>query len=167
MNDCELQTVWPDPPQSVQNEVIQFWLSEQAMTEGAANDRATQLLVVARNTTGELAGVSTATPTWVERLKLKCFYFRTFVGKSNRTRGLRANDLVKLILRQSFDVLNARHDEGIDGDVCGIYLEVQNASVLRHRREAVWTDLGANIVFIGGTPSGGHARVWYFDGARF
>ena len=166
MNDFTFETVWPEPRESVQAEVVDFWLAESAMPEGAAQERAKQLLVVTRDPNASVAAVSTAFPHFVVTLGLRCFYFRAFIGRTNRTKGLLGSKLIHHLLRQSYDVLNERFQFGIDQDVFGLYLEVQNSSILRHRRELVWTDLGANIVLTGFLPTGGQTRVWYFEDGK-
>jgi hypothetical protein len=160
------QTVWPDPPGHVRAEAVAFWLRESALSEGRACERAPQLVAVCRDAAGNLAAVSTALPTLVPRLGLRCFFFRAFVGRAHRTRGLRPSRLIQQLLLHSYEALNRRFQQGRDPDVVGLYLEIENARIVRHRRELVWSDLGANIIFVGVLPGGRQARVWYFDGAK-
>lgn len=89
-----------------------------------------------------------------------------FVGRQDRTNGLSSTDLVRHVLMRSYWVLNDSHQSGHDRDCAGLYMEVESDSVKRHRNQTVWTDLGANVVYIGKTPKGHHARIWYFDGSR-
>ena len=162
-----LEAVWPSPPESVREEVASFWLAESALPDGEdAQERARQLLVVARDPSGRVAGVSTALPIHVDRLGFKCFFYRTFVGQTHRTTGLHSTGLVQQILAESRRLLNERFQAGYDSGVLGIYIEVENPTVMRVRNEVIWQDLGANIVYIGKRRDGRHLRVWYFDGAR-
>ena len=166
MGEFVFECVWPDPTAEVQAEAVHFWLAESALSQGKAIERAVQLLIVCRGADGRVAAVSTALPSHVESLGLRCFYFRAFVGQLHRARGLRSSKLIHRLVYESYGVLNQRFHQGIDPDVFGLYLEIENSSILRNRNELVWSDLGANITYIGVLPDGRHARVWYFEDAR-
>ena len=160
------ETVWPNPAKNTRDEVVDFWLEERVLAQGKAEERAAQLLVVCRHIDGVVAAVSTAMPTFVERLGLRCFYFRAFVGPAHRVRGLRSSKVIHQLVRKSYDALNARFQQGIDVDCVGLYLEIENPNLQRHRNELIWTDDGASVVFVGISPGGHHARIWYFDKAK-
>ena len=165
--DYRLQTAWPEPSAAVREEAIRFWLAEDALPDlESAQARAHELLVVARDSNDQIAGVSTAVRTFVHQLGFECFFYRTFVGRAHRARGLSSTELVKQILAESYRLLNERFCLGSDRDVLGIYAEIENRSVMRVRNEAIWRDRGANFIFFGRTQDGRHQRVWYFDGAR-
>jgi hypothetical protein len=151
----------------VREEVVRFWLSEGALLDVLrARKRANELVTVARTRDGKVAAVSTARKVHVQQLGLRCFYYRMFVGCQHRIRGLLNTDLARRVLLRSYDVLNDRYRSGCDPDCAGLYMEVENESVKRRRNETVWTDCGANVVYIGKTRHGHHARVWYFEGSR-
>lgn len=163
----QLISAWPEPPDEVRDEVIRFWLATGALPDLAtAQERSRQLLVVARDTRGQVVGVSTAVRVLVHQLGCECFYYRTFVAPAARNRGLRSTQLVWQILHESYRLLNERFLHGFDRDVPGLYAEMENPSVMRRRNEAVWEDNGMNFVFIGRTEGGYHMRVWYFSEAR-
>ena len=166
MGQYSCETVWPNPSDATRADVVDFWIQESALPMGKAIERAEQLLVVCRALDGKVSAVSTVVPSEISTLGLRCFYFRAFVGRDHRTKGLRASHLIYRLIRQSYDALNERFQTGIDPDVVGLYLEVENRSVQRHRNELIWTDLGANIIFVGRLPDGRHARVWYFENAK-
>jgi hypothetical protein len=166
MAEYSFETVWPNPSDHVRTEAADFWLEESALSAGKAVERAGQLLVVGRDFDETIAAVSTAVPSFAAIIGLRCFYFRAFVGQAHRARGLCGSKLIYRLIRKSYDALNERYQQGIDPDVVGLYLEVQNPSAQRHRHQLVWTDQGANIVFVGTLPGGRHARVWYFDHAK-
>jgi hypothetical protein len=162
-----LQTVWPEPSEAVREEVVQFWLTELPLSELAAvQERAHQLLVVARDPDDRIAGVSTALRMHVEQLGFECFFYRTFVGREHRVRGLRSTGLFWDVLLESYRVLNDRFLRGCDPSVLGLYAEIENPSIMRVRNEVVWRESIMNAVFIGKAKDGRHIRVQYFDGAR-
>ena len=163
----QLEGVWPTPSESVREEVVNFWLAELPSSELAATqERAHQLLVVARDPDGKIAGVSTALRMHVVQLGFDCFFYRTFIGQSHRVRGVRSTGLGWKILHKSYRLLNERFQQGDDPGVLGLYAEMENPSIMKCRNEAVWQEDGMNFVYIGKTQSGRHVRVWYFDGAR-
>ena len=52
----EAEAVWPAPPAAVRADVVNFWLAESALpNRPAAEERAHQLLVVARDAEGQVA----------------------------------------------------------------------------------------------------------------
>ena len=161
-----LDCVWPSPSESCQEEVVRFWAAESALQEREGRQRAPQLLVVARDPDDRVAAVSTAVPILVEQLGFECFYFRTFVGRAHRIRGLGSTGIVQQMLLKSHEYLNQRFAAGHDPMVLGLYMQIENRNVMIRRNEAIWRDGGANVVYIGRTTSGQHVRVWYFDGAR-
>lgn len=162
-----LESVWPMPPDTTREDVVNFWLAQSAIPDLAvAQERAHQLLVVARDLSGHVAGVSTAIRMQVERLGFECFYYRTFVGRTHRTRGLRSTNLFWEIQLESYRILNERFIRGCDPGVLCLYAEIENPSIMRVRNEAVLRENGMNVVYIGRTQDGRHARIWYFDGAR-
>ncbi len=165
--EYRIDPVWPSASEEIQQRVRQFWRTEGALTDEArAKKRSQELIVVAWTHDQEVAAVSTARRVQVNQLGLGAFFYRMYVGRRHRTRGLRSTDLVRRILLSSYQILNERYRQGHHRDCAGLYMEIENPSVKRHRNETVWTDLGANVVFLGKTPRENHARIWYFDGSR-
>lgn len=166
MPPYRIEPVWPNPTPEVRQAVVQFWAQEAAVAAGDAVTRSKQLVCVARDSNDEVAGVSTAYPQFVPQLGFPCFHYRSFVGRCHRASGLRSTDVVRRLLTDSYQHLNKEFLSGRDEAVLGLFLEVENRSAIRRRRELVWTDLGANVVFVGRNARGCHCRVWYFEGAR-
>lgn len=158
-----LYSVWGQPSESDREDVTQFWIDNGAFESISANsERAKQLVVVARDLTGAVAGVSTAVPRMVDQLGFRCFYYRTFVGTGHRNMAV----LSKEILLYSYEILAHCFQRGEDADVLGLFLEIENADIMRHLNYAVWELDGMNVVYIGKSRRGFHCRVWYFGGAR-
>lgn len=166
MRQYTFESVWPSPSADIREEAVSFWLEESALSKGKAMERARQLLVVCRDAEGTIAAVSTAIPSLVKTLGLHCFYFRAFVGRAHRAQGLRGSKVIHKLVHESYDVLNDRFQRGIDSHCVGLHLEIESRSIQRHRNELVWTDDGANVVFLGVLPNGRQSRVWYFEKAK-
>jgi hypothetical protein len=164
--DYQFEAAWPCPTPELFSDVVRFWTAESALSVDVALQRARQLLVVARTSQRVVAAVSTAVRVHVRQLGFECFYYRTYVGRRHRARGLVGTGLLQTVARKSFDVLEARFLSGIDRDVLGIYMETENRKLMRVWNVPVWQEMGANIVYIGRTPEGCDMRVWYFAGAR-
>lgn len=162
----QMVSVWPAPDHITKCAVEDFWLAEHAMPPEAIATRSQELVIVAYHPCGAVAAVSTAVPVYVPQLELTCFYYRTYVGRVHRVIGVRSTQLAWRVLAESYRVLNARYQNGIDPSVKGLYLEIENRSLMRLRNETIWKDFGANAVFIGRNPDGQHCRVWYFEGTR-
>ena len=163
----QFATVWPEASTTVREDVVRFWLDESALpNRAAAEERAHQLVVVAEDANGQVAGVSTAARAFIHQLGFECFYYRTFVGRANRTQGSRGTKLFCEILLTSYRFFNERFARGCDPGVLGLYAEIESQSIMRVRSELVWRDSGMNVVYVGRTPDGRHQRGWYFDGAR-
>lgn len=166
MNRYVIQRVWPDAEASIQREVVDFWLREAAMPEGRALERASQLVVIGRTKDAqEVAGVTTVLRCFQDQLGFECYFFRAFVGKAHRARGLRSTQLIQRLIRETYDVLNERYQSGCDPEVPGLYFEIENSNVVRNRTELVWRDCDANVVYIGTSPSNRQRRIWYFQNA--
>lgn len=164
--DYSIEIVWPKPTEGVRVEVVGFWAKESAVAPDEAAPRSRQLACVARNASGEIAGVSTAKAVVVPQLGFSCFNYRSFVGRRHRTIGLKSTDLARRLLFDSYHTLNTRYASGRDPEVLGLFIEVENRSAMRRRNELVWNDFGANVVYVGRSARGCHCRVWYFEGAR-
>ncbi len=157
---------WPHPDELTRRSIIDFWAANDALPAGdpeLGERRARQVVVIAReHETNKIAGVSTAVATPVESLGFPCFYYRTFVAPEQRASWV----LSKAIFLNSYRLLNERFQQGCDADVLGLLIEVQNESLQRHLKYAVWALDGMNVVYIGKNSKGIHRRVWYFEGAE-
>jgi len=90
--DYQLEAVWPTPSTAVREDGVRFWLAESALpNRPAAEERAHQLLVVARDANGQVAGVSTAVRNFIDLLGLDCFHCRRFVRWIHRCHKRRFN----------------------------------------------------------------------------
>ncbi len=161
----ELVSVWPNPDDETRQKVVDFWIRHGVFNEQnkeQAEARAHQLLVMAVDGDGEIAGVSTAFKQPIEQLGFPCFYYRTFVAPDHRKLWM----LSKELFHASYDALNQRFQEKHDTDSLGLFLELQNEMLMRHLKYAVWEADGMNVVYIGRSKTGLHRRVWYFDGAK-
>jgi hypothetical protein len=92
------------------------------------------------------------------RLGQPMYYYRCFVGRAWRTRGV-----ARTLLRHAQKVLETYAREN-DYPCIGMLLELENEGFSDTLRRAHWTGLGFS--YIGVSPRGLDLRVWYFRGAR-
>ena len=98
-NRYSFESVWPDPSTEICAEAVDFWVQENALSEGKAMERASQLLIACRDCDGNIAAVTTVVPSLVATLGLRCFYFRAFVGRKHRALGLKGSKLIYQLIR--------------------------------------------------------------------
>jgi len=156
-----LENLWGTKTATVQEELIAFWLRTGALpTREEAIKRVAQVFVVARTKADQqLVAISSVYVQQNQQLGFPCYYFRCFVEESHRRASLGLHLL--LATRQE---LNARFVRGVNPEILGMVLEVQNAALQQFRNEAVWPSTG--FVYIGRNQRGDTVRVSYFDGAR-
>jgi len=160
-----LISVWPDPDEEAREKVVKFWTDNGVFSADnieQANQRARQLLVMAVDDQGTIAGVSTAFKHQIDQLGFPCFYYRTFVAPEHRKLWM----LSKELFHASYDALNQRFLDKHDPECLGVFLELQNEMLMRHLKYAVWEADGMNVVYVGRSAQGQHRRVWYFEGAK-
>lgn len=140
--------------------VIELWLAHKVLSEPQARQRAEELLFVAVDERNEaIAGVCTTYLRTPPALKLPLWHFRTFVGPEYRQK-----DVAFHLLHLAIEFHESRFASGADNSGRGLYMEIENPIIQRHRNEAVWPS--SRLVFVGYNARGDHCRVRYFPGAR-
>jgi hypothetical protein len=136
----------------------EFWLAEGAFTDAAQiEQRLPQVICLARDG-NQVAGVCTAVAVTPANFGQPMYYFRVFIGKR-----WRSTRLVGLMWLRARDILEtfAR----ANGFPCiGILVELENAGFREKGRRPVWP--GLDLTYIGKSPRGLEARVYFFRGAR-
>ena len=144
-----------------EQDVIDFWVREDAMPEEVARKRVGEVGVVAIEA-GTLVAVSTVYLRHSERLRAQMWHLRAFVATEHRRSALAAH-----LVRENRQRLEDAYVSGEDTRAPGILMEVENP-VLKAWNDAVWEvdwSAGKRYVFIGENEKGDHVRVYYFQGA--
>jgi hypothetical protein len=154
-----IQNVWQQLDPETKKEVFAFWLSEGLLIpDEIAEERASQILMIGRDSDGKIAGICTAYLTYIPNLINKFYYYRSYIAEKHRTHGL-AIEMIK----HSRRFLNQQFQEGKDTQAIGVFLEIENDQ-LKKRNQAVWeSGEGWNFYFIGVDQKGSHLRVSYFE----
>lgn len=154
-----LTHVWPRISDPDATELLAFWKKEGAIPDEAqARARLSQVVLLARDGEGEIAGVCTAYPMTPPQLGQPMYFWRGFVAPK-----WRSTRLIGTLLSKSCDVLGA-HGRDNDFPCIGILLELENARFHDAGRKAEW--INPRFAYIGKSPRGLDVRVHYFRGAR-
>lgn len=160
MSTINFYDVWEKIDSTLEQELISFWLDNKALpSRENALLRVPQVAVIARDADGQLVGVSTAYEQYNTQLESHFYYVRAFVVESARRSSV-ALDLLKHVK----SLFEARYAAGNSPRCIGLYMEVENKLLQKHRNEAVWPR--TQFVYIGKNAKGDHMRVYYFDGVK-
>jgi hypothetical protein len=135
-----------------------MWLREGALRTEEAHRRVGEVLTVATDPDGRLAGVNTAYLQRSDQLRADMWHLRTFIATDHRR-----FDLATVVALLSRDHLSRRYYSGENRRALGMLFEVQHEGWKRIGHMARW--LPTDFVFIGENVRGDHVRVHYFPGA--
>lgn len=141
-----------------ESDIIELWTKEGGLPPSEAQRRLSEVLLVAGDRDGRLAGVATAYLAHSDQLRAELWYFRTMVASAHRN----SNIAVTVALRGR-EYLDERYATGADGRGIGIIFEVENEGLRRAFPQAHW--MPTDFLFIGESARGAHVRVHYFPGA--
>lgn len=156
------ELVWEAVTPELIEEARKFWIEENAIPANqSVEDRARQLMVIARDDKGKLIGVSTAVRTPIPNLLNNIFYFfRCFVAAHRRSEGLSM-----ALSHQARQSMHERFLSGEDTVAKGFYIVVESETYKKYHTRSVLAVGGLDNVFIGVDEKGRHLRVGWFDGA--
>lgn len=155
----ELIRIWPAITPTDADELLAFWKEHNAIpNEAQARARLTQVVLLARDADGAIAGVCTAYPMTPPQLGQPMYFWRGFIApKWRRTR------LIGSLLSRSCQVLGD-HARDNDYPCIGILLELENDRFGSVGRKAEW--INPRFSYIGRSPRGLDVRAHYFRGAK-
>jgi len=155
-----IENVWHRVSPDLKREIVHFWTAKNALTiKEVAEERAEEVVFVARNLVRKIVGVCTAKAIFFERLNNFLYFYRTMIDPEYRRRGLAIDLLIK-----TRDVLETQFTNGTDQKSVGMLLTIENEDINATLRKAVWPRTG--FVFIGFNRNGHQVRVYYFKDAE-
>lgn len=155
-----MRNVREDSKPQLVEKAVALWLEHKVLTEEQARRRVGQLLLVTvEDQSDRLVGVCTTYLATPPSLKVPLWHFRTFVAPEHRQ-----NNIAFHLLHLAVDFHETQFVAGTDTRGRGLYMEIENPLIQRHRNEAVWPS--SKMVFVGCNARGDHCRVRYFPGAR-
>jgi hypothetical protein len=139
------------------DDVIALWLREGVLSYEQALRRVGEVIAVATDTEGRLAGVSTAYLQRSDQLQADLWYLRGFVASAHRR-----SSIVVALAVAGRDRLARRFVTGEDRRGIGIIFEVESELLKRAYPVAVWP--WTDVIFVGENARGDDVRVHYFPG---
>lgn len=139
--------------------VLAFWKREGAIEdEQLARGRLKEIVMHARDSDNEVAGVCTVIPKTLPLLGQPMYYYRCFIATK-----WRSSRLILFLFQHAFELLESHAKR--DGYPCiGVLTELQHMKFDQMGRVPVWP--GAELVYIGRSQQGFEVRVRYFRGAK-
>lgn len=138
-------------------DVIDLWTRERAVDPAEIERRVAEVLIVATDEHGTLAGICSVFLKRNDQLRCELWHARGYVARAHRRSGLG----LELGLAAN-EQLRRRFASGEDQRAIGILYEVERED-LKQISDAVWLPL--DFTFIGVNARGDHLRVQYFPGA--
>lgn len=140
------------------DDVINLWTGEGVLSEEEARRRVGEAVLVATDSEGRAAGVSTMYLQRNEQLRMHLWYVRAFTAQAHR----RSTIAVSLAVIGR-EYMQEQFVSGRDTRAGGLIYEVENEGLKAYFPDALWTP--ADFLFIGENDRGAHVRVHYFPGA--
>jgi hypothetical protein len=140
------------------DDVLELWAREKAIDQAEAHRRVHEVLLVAIDSDGTLAGLSSAYLQRTPQLGMDLWYYRTYVAEAHRN-----SNIGTQMLWASRDHLEERFVSGRDTRGGGVIFELENQGLKDFFNRAIW--MPANFTFIGESERGDHVRVHWFPGA--
>lgn len=155
----QVEPVWKQVTPALAADLVRFWQDNSAIADPeAAQARAAQAVCVARNETGAIQAVGTASLEILPRLRQPTYYYRQYFAQSFRGR----RQALPFYLRCRA-VLEAHNAALPQPESLGLVLELGHPTVDAAFRRV--HEPGYDAVFIGYSPVGTQLRASYFKGA--
>lgn len=140
------------------DDVIALWTAEGVLPDAEARRRVDEVMLVATDDEGRLAGVTTRYLQHNAQLRMDLWYIRAFTSQAHRGSSIAVS--LAVLGREH---LEQRYVSGRDTRAAGMIYEVENEGLKKFFPNAVWKP--ADVIFIGENERGAHVRVHYFQGA--
>ncbi|MEZ4944243.1 MAG: GNAT family N-acetyltransferase [Cyclobacteriaceae bacterium] len=153
------ENLWRKDLGELKKEVITMWRQHNpGLEEEKAEERANQIVWVAKNEFDQVIGVSTAFKVYIKQFRNFMYSIRVMVLPEYRSQKLATDLLVK-----SRDFLESIHQEDLPDPPIGMITLVENELLKKNKREAIWP--ASKMIYAGNSSKGHHIRVYYFKGA--
>ncbi|OOZ39147.1 hypothetical protein BOW53_12660 [Solemya pervernicosa gill symbiont] len=150
-NDYTISTVYGSVDNTLRGEIIDFWSRNNAIGNPLETERRVQEVVcIARNPQGELAGLSTVYPGKLNGDN-NYFFYRMFIQPTDRI-----PNMMRIITRTTRDYLNSAE---IQNKPQGIAIVTENPKLMRKGMKKMFTEIGYH--YLGKGPKGND--IWTFD----
>ena len=148
---AEQDAVTPD-------DVVALWTSEGVLPEAEARRRVDEVMLVAIDDRGRVAGVTTRYLRHHDQLRMDLWHIRAFTAEAHRKSAIGTALAVR-----GREFLEEAFVSGRDTRAAGLIYEVENELLKRVFPNPIWKP--ADVLYIGDNEQGAHVRVHYFAGA--
>lgn len=153
------ENLWRKDLGELKKEVVTMWKQHNpGFEEAKAEERANQIVLVAKNEFDQVIGVSTAFKVYIKQFRNFMYSIRLMVLPEYRSQKLATDLLVR-----SRDFLESIHQEDLPDPPIGLITLVENELLKKNKREAIWP--ASKMIYAGNSSKGHHIRVYYFKGA--
>lgn len=159
VSDFSFHTIGETVSPEIASEVIKIWTEFAGLDKAESQRRLVELIMVVKDGTGKVVGVSTAVKTFFPQIQNYVFAYRCFILPEFRAPALDT----QMIVRSKAHLHQISKSEA-EKKCVGIMVVVQNEILKQNWRQAVWR--GADMIYVGNTPKGDHMRIGYFKQAR-
>ena len=150
----------PMPGSAIDPErVIAFWVDNRAISEAKARERVGEVIHVAFDADGTIAGVSTTYLAHNRQLRMDLWHQRGFVAEPHRNSAIGMQFAIRGI-----DHFEDAFTSGRDTRAGGIIQEIENDGIKKYFNRG--TEPATDMTFIGENGRGDHVRVHWFAGAE-
>jgi hypothetical protein len=139
-------------------EVADFWVANGALRLERARQRLGEVVHIARDEDGTIAGVSTTYLAPNAQLRMDMWYQRGFVAPAHR-----ASSIGMQFAIRGIDHFEEAFTSGRDTRAAGIIQEIENEGIKRYFNRG--SEPATDMTFIGENERGDHVRVHWFAGA--
>jgi len=136
--------------------ILSFWSSRGALEGEAARQRLNEVVCVARDGAGEIAGVNSAHAEEIPLVGRRFWRYRSFLPEGGE-------ELASAMFKTAFDALGEGFDPDVPGPV-GLCVTVSDRAEMENRPEAVWPV--EELFFAGYVDEGSQLRLRYFWNAK-
>lgn len=128
------ENLWRKDLGELKKEVVTMWKQHNpGFEEAKAEERANQIVLVAKNEFDQVIGVSTAFKVYIKQFRNFMYSIRLMVLPEYRSQKLATDLLVR-----SRDFLESIHQEDLPDPPIGLITLVENELLKKNKREAIW-----------------------------
>ena len=138
-------------------QILAFWSAHGALTGEAARERLGELVCVALDDAGEIAGVNSAQADTVPPVNRRFWRYRSFLPGSGP-------ELSAEMFNAAFEALGTGFDPDDSSAPVGLALTVADRAEMERRPEAVWPE--EELIYAGYRADGSQLRLRYFWNAK-
>ncbi len=158
IHGIHLENVWNNKSPELTEEIIDTWKKVGLKTQiHELEQRANQVVYIARAQNHELVSISTAFPFYSNLMRNYLFFFRSLVRDEYKIPGLLAK-----MTKSTLEYLESIHEK-VQPKCIGVLTEIENPELKKYNL----VHMPSGFTFIGYSSRNNPMRVYFFHGARY